>query len=244
MLVTLKTAIKNAPIIGRPLVRLGHAIARYRRYRTAAHNQVLAAENRQPFRSAEYWEIRYRVGRNSGAGSYNRLAAFKTHFLNEFVRSQDIGSVIEFGCGDGNQLTLACYPSYVGVDVSDTALALCRDEFASDPTKRFIGPEMAAGQRAELALSLDVIYHLVEDSVFDGYMRDLFGAADRYVIVYASNKDEPPVRHVRHRQFTRWVAACEPDWLLQQIVPNAYPFDPADPDNTSFADFYVFGRAR
>jgi SAM-dependent methyltransferase len=228
MLNTLKAAVKDIPIIGPVLMRLKGSFAPNFR-----------------FRSTAYWENRYRAGGNSGAGSYNRLAEFKARFLNGFVEAKDIGSVIEFGCGDGNQLTLARYPSYVGVDVSNTALAQCRTRFATDHDKQFVHATMADGRRAELALSLDVIFHLVEDHIFEGYMRDLFGAADRYVIVYASNKDEPhSAQHVRHRQFTKWVAAHAPDWLLEQTVPNAHPFDAADPDNTSFADFYVFGRVR
>ena len=47
--------------------------------------------------SADYWEARYRDGGNSGAGSYGRLALFKARFLNDFVRSENVQSVIEFG---------------------------------------------------------------------------------------------------------------------------------------------------
>src|ERR1700754_3603743 len=81
--------------------------------------------------SAEYWEERYRYGGNSGAGSYNRLAAFKANVLNEFVAANDIRSVIEFGSGDGAQLELAKYPDYTGVDVSDTVLDVTRLKFAA-----------------------------------------------------------------------------------------------------------------
>jgi hypothetical protein len=77
--------------------------------------------------------------------------------------------------------------------------------------------------------------------VFDAYMRRLFESARRFVIVYSSNMDQDwPRKHVRHRQFTRWVEQNKPDWYLQSTLKNAYPYDPADPDQTSFADFYVF----
>jgi hypothetical protein len=90
-------------------------------------------------------------------------------------------------------------------------------------------------------LSLDVVYHLVEDSVFDAYMRRLFESARRFVIVYSSNMDQDwPAEHVRHRQFTKWVEQHRPDWALQHTLKNAYPHDAADPEQTSFADFYVF----
>ena len=61
-------------------------------------------KNRKFTASDDYWEERYSKGKNSGAGSYNELARFKAEVLNGFVQKQNIRSVIEFGCGDGNQL--------------------------------------------------------------------------------------------------------------------------------------------
>lgn len=195
--------------------------------------------------SSAYWERRYVGGGTSGSGSYGRLAHFKAETLNAFVDRADIGSVVEFGCGDGAQLTLANYPSYVGVDVSPTSIRLCRERFAADDTKRFF----LAGEvprdlgRFDLALSLDVIYHLVEDGVFDAYMRSLFVNADRFVIVYSSNAPHPSESpHVRHREFTGWIERNEPRWQQVTRLKNRYPYDPAQPDETSFADFYFFER--
>ena len=54
--------------------------------------------------SQEYWVKRYEKGGNSGPGSYSELAKFKARVLNDFVRNEHVQSVIEFGCGDGNQL--------------------------------------------------------------------------------------------------------------------------------------------
>src|SRR5579871_871877 len=87
--------------------------------------------------SAAYWDSEYRTGGNSGPGSYGRLAEFKADVINAFVDRHSVGTVIEFGCGDGNQLSLAQYPNYVGVDVSPIAVAKCRGRFTADPTKRF-----------------------------------------------------------------------------------------------------------
>ena len=210
------------------LRRAGYAIRGNKRFRT----------------SGEYWEQRYRSGGNSGAGSYSRLATFKAEVLNDFVARNNVTTVIEIGSGDGAQLTLAEYPSYTGIDVSQVAVDSTRRLFADDGSKRFIHTsEVTATDRAELALSLDVIYHLVEDAVFDSYLRQLFDAATKYVIVYSSNTDKfwsSP--HVRHREFTRWVQENRADFALAETIPNRYPYDKADPDNTSFADFYIFER--
>ncbi|MGB8841023.1 MAG: class I SAM-dependent methyltransferase [Aliidongia sp.] len=195
--------------------------------------------------SSSYWEERYRAGGTSGAGSYGRLARFKAEILNDFVTQQNIASVAEFGCGDGAQLALAHYPNYVGIDVAASSIELCRERFAQDTTKRFhlAGELPAALAGFDLALSLDVIYHLVEDAVFNTYMTQLFAHSGRFVAIYASNTDrKTDSPHVRHRQFSRWIDRNAPHWRLWRHVPNRYPFDPAEPDNSSFADFYFFHR--
>jgi SAM-dependent methyltransferase len=126
--------------------------------------------------SAAFWDARYREGGTSGKGSYGRLAEFKAEILNDFVRAKHIGSVIELGCGDGAQLSLAEYPEYLGVDVSEVSVQRCRALFASDQTKRFyLKSALPADLKMfDLAISLDVIYHLVEDDVFESHMRELF----------------------------------------------------------------------
>jgi hypothetical protein len=194
------------------------------------------------FSSGAYWEARYRLGGTSGAGSLGRLARFKATVINRFIAENQIQSVIDLGCGDASQFELLDVPAdYVGVDVSPAALARCT---ARAPGHRFVTPDaLRALPPAQLTLSLDVIYHLVEDAVFLTTMQSLFAWATRFVLIYASNTDANwPAAHVRHRRFTDHVAATEPAWRLLAHLPNPYPYDPARPDDTSFADFFFYGR--
>jgi len=196
--------------------------------------------------SRQYWIERYEAGRTSGAGSYNALAEFKAEIINAFVAKHGIGSVMEFGCGDGHQLGLADYPAYTGFDVSPRAVELCRSKFANDGIKKFLLMEDFRGQTAELALSLDVIYHLVEDDVFESYMKTLFGAGERFVIVYSSNstlREQNQAAHVRHRRFTEWVDANAPEWSLMKHIPNRYPQSTSGTQG-SLADFYLYEKRR
>jgi hypothetical protein len=197
------------------------------------------------FSSAAYWEARYRAGGHSGAGSRGRLAAFKADFLNALIRDNGIASAIEFGCGDGGQLALLDIPDYVGLDVAPAAIDTCRTRFAGQEGREFRLMANRAGlPAAELGLSLDVVYHLVEDAVFADYMEALFAHAWRYVVIYASDVDQTwPSRHVRHRRFTEHVANHLPEWTLASVVPNIYPYDPQRPDETSFAAFHVYRQA-
>lgn len=191
------------------------------------------------FSSAGYWDQRYRRGGHSGAGSYGRLADFKAGFINAFMAENGVEDVIDLGCGDGNLLSMLSVRDYTGVDVSAAVLARLVDRF---PRHRFLPFDALADQdAADLALSVDVIFHLVEDDVFARYMQALFTHARRFVLIYASNVDLPwPSPHVRHRRFSDHVARHRPDWRLMAHVPNRYAFDPARPDETSFADFFVY----
>ncbi len=193
--------------------------------------------------SRDYWDKRYLQKRTSGAGSYGRLAEYKAEVINEFVKSHNIESVLELGCGDGNQLLLARYAHYIGYDVSETAIQMCRKLFKNDNSKQFYLMDYNAGKQAtaELAMSLDVIYHLIEDEVFDDYMNRLFNSAERFVIIYSSNYDGYLARHVRSRKFTVWIDQHVSDrWKLKDYIRNPFPFDEADPENTSISDFYIY----
>ena len=203
----------------------------------------------EPFPGSQsYWQQRYTAGGTSGRGSYGELAAYKAEFLNGFVREHNVRSIIEFGCGDGAQLSLAEYPRYIGLDVAKPAITLCAKSFEDDPSKSFFLYDSDAFVdrqhvfHADLALSLDVIYHLTEDAVFEAYMRHLFDSADRFVIAYSSNMEtrsrEP---HIRHRKFTEWVSSRRSEWQLCNRAPNPYPVTP-DGRSGSFADFFVFHR--
>lgn len=214
-----------------------------------------SSRRRQPFcNSPEYWEQRYGRGNTSGPGSYGRIAEFKAQTLNQFVTDEDIQSVIEFGCGDGNQLALANYPIYIGLDVAPTAVRMCADRFKNDPTKSFLLYDTRAFVdrhgllRAELALSLEVVFHLVEDDIYEQYMHHLFDAATRCVVLYTSNVEQSsPSPHIKHHAVVSWVEAHRPDWCLREKIDTPWHADPDLPGNQpghSFSDFFIFERAQ
>ena len=176
--------------------------------------------------SGDYWEQRYAAGGTSGAGSYGPSAQWKADVVNGWVSERGVRSVIDYGCGDGNQLSLATYPRYLGLDRSATAIRGCIARFCSDPTKSFLqyDPDTTADPagwlRADLALSMEVLFHLVEDDIREDYLRRLFASAERFVVICDTDRsDLPRDEHEHHRPFTPWVAANEPGWRLAQRVP-------------------------
>ena len=208
-------------------------------------------KEKKKFKGSElYWEERYQQGDNSGTGSYDHLAEHKAEIINDFVAKNNIKTVMEFGCGDGNQLTIAKYPQYIGLDVSPTAVKLCYNRFKADKTKSFyVYNSMAFVDNArffhaDLTMSLDVLYHLVEREIFENYLLHLFAAADKFVIIYASdyNQAEEPVhQHENRRSFTDFVEKNIKGWKLKEVIKNKYPVSQYG-SKGSLSDYFIYEK--
>lgn len=200
--------------------------------------------------STKYWEERYSKGGTSGSGSHGELARMKAKILNDFVREEGIPSLVELGCGDGRQLELAAYPDYIGLDVSETAIARCQQVFSGDSTKRFfvmshdVRIEKDSDFLAACALSIDVIYHLVEDAVFEAYMLNLFALAQQHVVIYSSDtnaNDRFQSPHVRHRRFSDWIGENRPEWEKVRTIRNPFA-GTQDVEKISPSDFHFYRK--
>jgi SAM-dependent methyltransferase len=221
----MKEMIKRIPIVGSISRKIYGALCK-----------------KKPFPgSEEYWIQRYKSGGNSGPGSFHKLAEFKSEIINDFVKRNNVVTVIEYGCGDGYQLKLAEYPSYIGFDVSPKAITLCQDIFQDDKTKSFRLMTEYKGETAQLTLSIDVIYHLIEDDIYYSYMERLFNSSERFVIIYSSNYDEEQQYHEKRRQFTRWVETNISIWKLTHHIPNRFPYNGNNKEG-SLSDFYIYEK--
>lgn len=87
----------------------------------------------------------------------------------------------------------------------------------------------------DLSLSLDVIYHLVDDNIYKKYMNDLFNSTNKFVIIYSTNWDDKENNgsHVYHRKFTKYIDTNFKNAKLIYHEPNKYP-------SLSTAEFYVY----
>jgi SAM-dependent methyltransferase len=193
------------------------------------------------FDSKKYWEERYKNGGTSGAGSRNRLAVFKVRTINEFIKKNGVKSVIDLGSGDGFIASGINVGVYTGFDVSESAVEHCNKLFESDMTKIFTSKWVDI--KAELVLSLDIIFHLVEDDIYLEYLERLFRSAEKFVIIYSSNCVSTGMSdHYKDREFLYDVDEMFKEWELQAIIENPYKFK-NDPEQESNSDFYIFRRA-
>lgn len=179
---------------------------------------------RTDYTPAGYWDRRYREGRSSGAGSEGNEGQYKADYVSDFIHNRKIKSVIDWGCGDGQVLELIRLEDaqYIGIDVSKTIITRMRKKFAEfGPRYLFHTPdayETFTRTRFDLALSLDVLFHLPDDRDYFSYLEHLFGSAEKYVMIYATNyAGGRTARHVYRRAFTPDIAERFPEWKLATV---------------------------
>jgi SAM-dependent methyltransferase len=206
------------------------------------HNMTDSENN---FSSADYWERRYLRGGVSGAGSAGALATYKTGFLNWTLKRLGINSIIDFGCGDGEQVRMLACKNYTGVDVSPHIIEKCRSKYQRRKDWRFFTFDEQSDYSGvyDAAISIDVIFHIVEDDIYHDYMSRLFKNSRNTVIVYSSDWDARTAdAHVRHRWWSKWVANQAPEWTISERHANPYPYREDNQMNTTFASFALCTR--
>jgi cyclopropane fatty-acyl-phospholipid synthase-like methyltransferase len=168
------------------------------------------------FNSKIYWEDRYSKNGNSGLGSHDILQTkFKSDYINNLIINNNLKTVVELGSGDGNQLKMfKGYDSYTGYDVSKTIIEKCQLEFANDISKKFTNNIQDIKEKYDLALSLDVIYHLVEENVYYEYLEKLFSCSD-IICIYTTNiNDNDWSGHMVLRSLDDYVDKHQKDFTL------------------------------
>lgn len=161
-----------------------------------------------------YWEHRYSIGRSSGPGSRGDQAHDKAQAINRLIHDHDITSIVDWGCGDGylTELLALRGVDYCGIDISRTAVGIGLLRFGIHQFVKW-NPESRVDitVTGELALSVDVLFHLVDDDNYRRYLGKLFGSASRFVVVYApSQLVDESAPHVRHRE---WLADVPAGWV-------------------------------
>ena len=193
--------------------------------------------------SVEYWKNRYQEGGHSGLGSYGFLAEYKKNFLNNFIKEKGINSILEYGCGDGNQLVLIDCEVKYGVDVSEVAVEKCKSLMPDNKFFVISENEKLFLKKTDLLLSLDVLYHLLEDEVFENYLKNIVDHESEYVIIYSSDFDDSEhfSKHVRHRKFSDNSILLE-KYELIKFEENIYKS--TDHELGSFSDWFIYKKIK
>lgn len=174
------------------------------------------------FNHIKHWENRYNSGGNSGAGSYGKDAEAKAKYINNIITQYNIKTINDFGHGDGNQLTyFSRFTHYCGYDVSPTVRAKCISQFTDINKYKFIDhPDKFI--KSDLALSLDVIYHIIDLEAYEKYLNTLFSIG-KYILIYAVDDNVQGDPHYKARKFTPYIQTQFPNFELidtQNVIHN------------------------
>lgn len=168
------------------------------------------------FNSKKYWENRYSKNGDSGLGSYGDEYVFKKSYINKLILEKNIGSIIDLGCGDGNQIKeIIGYDQYLGYDVSMTIIEKCKILYNNIPNINFTC-DINELTMSDLAMSLDVTYHIIEDKYFEEYMNMLFNLSKKYVLIYSINSDNSNgfAIHLKNRKICEFIKNKFSDFIL------------------------------
>ena len=140
-------------------------------------------------------------------------------------------------------MSLIRYPEYLRFDVSPTAIELCKKKFKHDPSKTFKHIAEYNEDKADLALSLDVVYHLVEYQVYQTHLSNVFRSSDKWALIFSNdhNENDGVSEHVKHRKFTKDVKKFHPNWKLIKTWDNPHPFKGNYESGTS-AIFHLYEK--
>lgn len=126
--------------------------------------------------------------------------------------------------------------NYTGVDISEHIINICKQKYNHLKNKNFLtyAEYYKMTCKFDLSLSLDVIYHLVDDNIYKKYMNDLFNSTNKFVIIYSTNYQEKYNNsHVYSRKFTDYINLKFPQAKLLSHESNPY-------SEKSSADFFVY----
>lgn len=183
------------------------------------------------FSSKEYWEERYSQGGNSGKGSYGDSAILKAKYINSVIDKYNIKTINELGHGDGNQLSLLKgFDQYNGYDVSSSARNRCIDKFKDNGRYTFLD-SVDKMSKVDLAMSIDVIYHLTEWEVYEQHIKNLFKLG-KYILIYGMNMEINGLSHVKARPFNE---------LIERVYDNYSLLEVADGSHID-VKFYLYGK--
>lgn len=184
--------------------------------------------------SRTYWQHRHtlRKGdwRANGAGSTGIWLDTKRAWVNSLLEESGGGSLLDLGCGDGLVADGFQVEGYTGVDLVPAAVAAARERFAGRPgwAVLLLDEWEQMMLPVDVAVSMDVILHLIEDAAYFEHLAYLFEVAEHRVGICSTDFEAPAEGHMRHHQFSIDVEDHFPRWtLVRRAVQPEQPDGPA-----------------
>jgi SAM-dependent methyltransferase len=138
--------------------------------------------------ATDFFDPWYRAGGTSGPGSTASVSTPYRHVVEEFIRLNDVHTVLEVGCGDWVVSSLIPWHSYnisyLGLDVSPFIIEMNTNTFGNEHRRFNVirePSEILGLGRFDLILSKDALHHM-PNGVVSEYL-DAFVAVGRHCLL-------------------------------------------------------------
>jgi len=170
----------------------------------------------------KYWEERYANGQNSGSGSYGDNAVFKSSIINRVIDEYGCSNMVEFGCGDGNQMTLFKNIPYMGYDISPTIIAKNIVKYKHLTHAKFEVMDMNGiyDKCFDLSICVDVLFHLTIEEDWYRLIDHVCKAAKKWVVII-TNTEEIREEYFPHVNFKRKIIPVldqREDVIIDEVI--------------------------
>lgn len=158
----------------------------------------------------------WKGGSLSGPGSDPERTLEFRNFLENFIESKNIRSIVDFGCGDWTYAKLMDWKGahYIGIDVVDTVVQRNRELYESARVQFLLRQSLDAPMpQAELFVAKDVLQHLPTEDVH----KVLAIASSYQYCIFVNDISHQRRRSWRHAW--RWKDFCD---VNVDIEPGGY----------------------
>jgi len=176
------------------------------------------------FNYKDYWDERYKKGQNSGSGSYGSNADFKADIIDQVIKEYEVETLLDFGCGDGNQISLIkSQVDYCGYDVSETTIQNCETKFKGDERKQFhvFDPMIYNPTPAfDMTMCLDCLFHV---TIEEEWLKtiDCICKCSEKVVLIVTNTEEIRGEYFPHVNFKRRILPvldARDDVIIEEVI--------------------------
>lgn len=145
----------------------------------------------------KFWNKKYADGGISGQGSIGKYRTWKWMKIMQMI--PDLREVIDVGCGDlrfwqhpiAREFTTRKGFTYLGIDISDEIIARNQEiaphlDFVCAPS------HLDLGEKAQVVLALDLLFHIMDDGNFEETLEQLCKASKLWIVIYSWRKNPFP----------------------------------------------------
>jgi ubiquinone/menaquinone biosynthesis C-methylase UbiE len=127
--------------------------------------------------------------------TFDNICQLKNSLINTFILNNNITSVAELGCGDGNRSLNGNYTNhinYIGYDKNKFAINLANITISNENRKYIHWTNDTIFDKKYLTISLDIVNNIDTNrniNEYNSYVKQLFDMSKKYVIIFFSDYD-------------------------------------------------------